>query len=283
LKRDKQETGRRTVYLVPVGIHNSTVHLSFFVSPSHHSHTTMSGRLIILPKKSYCPWKPENVERVLRDERREAERLEREKEIATRHESELRLTLRRKQQGLPDIPEQQPQHVNLFQAEEEASLQKVLRGNDENNKVVVGVMPVSLGQTVLKTRGDRRPFYLRESEQVEELSTKETKRQDTLDPMRKFSKRRREKTEPEKNATQEHEDRRRHRKHQKKSKKESKRKPSKASSSKGQNDLQELRRRRQEREAHESIRASELFGREQPIDDRKRPYHNQFNPGLSRR
>ena len=31
---------------------------------------------MILPKKTYCPWRPENVERVLRDERLERERLE---------------------------------------------------------------------------------------------------------------------------------------------------------------------------------------------------------------
>ena len=33
----------------------------------------MSGRLIILPKKSYCPWAPQNIERVLRDEKQHAE------------------------------------------------------------------------------------------------------------------------------------------------------------------------------------------------------------------
>ena len=30
----------------------------------------MSGRLVILPKKSYCPWNPKNVARVERDEAR---------------------------------------------------------------------------------------------------------------------------------------------------------------------------------------------------------------------
>jgi hypothetical protein len=211
--------------------------------------------------------------------------LEREKEIATRHESELRLTLlRKKQQGLDptDVVVAQPQHVNLFQAEEEASLRNIVGGTDEKKVGVAGVMPVSLGQTALKTRGDRRPFYLRESEQVKELSANETRRQDILDPMRKFSKRRREKKEPQ--EEEEHEDRRRHRKRQKKSKKESKGKSS-SSSNKGQDSLQELRRRRQEREAHESIRASALFGggAADQGDDRKRPYHNQFNPGRSRK
>eukprot|EP00566_Odontella_aurita_P032408 CAMPEP_0113587434 /NCGR_PEP_ID=MMETSP0015_2-20120614/34900_1 /TAXON_ID=2838 /ORGANISM="Odontella" /LENGTH=56 /DNA_ID=CAMNT_0000493081 /DNA_START=44 /DNA_END=211 /DNA_ORIENTATION=- /assembly_acc=CAM_ASM_000160 len=44
----------------------------------------MSGRLIITGKKSYCPWRPENVERVLADERRERERLQREEERDSR-------------------------------------------------------------------------------------------------------------------------------------------------------------------------------------------------------
>jgi len=35
----------------------------------------MSGRLIITGKKSYCPWNAKNIERVLRDERLEAERV----------------------------------------------------------------------------------------------------------------------------------------------------------------------------------------------------------------
>jgi hypothetical protein len=42
----------------------------------------MSGRLIILPKKSYCPWNPKNVERVERDERehREAQARQRQQQ-----------------------------------------------------------------------------------------------------------------------------------------------------------------------------------------------------------
>jgi hypothetical protein len=39
-----------------------------------------SGRLISLPKKSYCPWKPENVERASRDERLEKERSEKQQQ-----------------------------------------------------------------------------------------------------------------------------------------------------------------------------------------------------------
>ena len=42
----------------------------------------MSGRLIILPKKSYTPWNPQNIERVIKDEQIEREKNEREDEAS---------------------------------------------------------------------------------------------------------------------------------------------------------------------------------------------------------
>mmetsp|Transcript_7767 Transcript_7767/g.16964 ORF Transcript_7767/g.16964 Transcript_7767/m.16964 type:complete len:375 (-) Transcript_7767:36-1160(-) len=59
----------------------------------------MSGRLIILPKKSYAPWKPENVERVLRDERLERERVEREEAARLGSESVARIQLLKKKKS----------------------------------------------------------------------------------------------------------------------------------------------------------------------------------------
>ena len=55
----------------------------------------MSGRLIILPKKSYNPWKPENIERVLRDERLERERQAQLDEADEKKRSEDRVQLLR--------------------------------------------------------------------------------------------------------------------------------------------------------------------------------------------
>ena len=75
----------------------------------------MSGRLIILPKKSYCPWNPENVERVLRDEREHAEKIE--QEAKKQKEAESRKRLNALKNGGSD--EASLQHVNLFQKEEE--------------------------------------------------------------------------------------------------------------------------------------------------------------------
>ena len=66
----------------------------------------MSGRLIILPKKSYTPWNPQNVERVIRDERLHKERLEKEENERRHHENRNRIELmkerRRKKQRIDD-------------------------------------------------------------------------------------------------------------------------------------------------------------------------------------
>ena len=51
----------------------------------------MSGRLIILPKKTYTPWNPQNIERVTRDERLHKERLEKEEEERRRRANRNRI------------------------------------------------------------------------------------------------------------------------------------------------------------------------------------------------
>jgi hypothetical protein len=92
----------------------------------------MSGRLTILPKKTYCPWKPENVERVLRDERLERERLEREKRrssssILDDHDYDRRRPRRRRAGGDDDDYGGRGGgcdggHINLFPEAREADL-----------------------------------------------------------------------------------------------------------------------------------------------------------------
>jgi hypothetical protein len=73
----------------------------------------MSGRLVILPKKSYCPWNPKNVARVEHDEAQHRLALQQEEQ---RHEAvradQRQAALRR----TTDDPDQQ--HVNLFANEE---------------------------------------------------------------------------------------------------------------------------------------------------------------------
>ncbi len=53
----------------------------------------MSGRLIILPKKSYNPWNPQNTERVQRDERLHKERIEKEEEERRIQDNKRRIQL----------------------------------------------------------------------------------------------------------------------------------------------------------------------------------------------
>jgi hypothetical protein len=69
----------------------------------------MSGRLIILPKKSYCPWNPRNVQRVLRDEEAHAAAEEQEAKKQKFEETRRRTKL---------SGEEKLEHVNLFLQEE---------------------------------------------------------------------------------------------------------------------------------------------------------------------
>jgi hypothetical protein len=180
------------------------------------------GRLVILPKKSYCPWKPENIERVLRDERLESERQEKESQlcrvVAENHHSTSRLsklrqlkqtkataitaentvttnpttTLQIKEESNPKNIRMQ--HVNLFQKEEEESADGSLVEGSQANKAAVGIMPVMLGQSELQARGDNLPFYLRaqslfdrySSDHAHILCPKEESRKNNLDPMKYF-------------------------------------------------------------------------------------------------
>ena len=257
----------------------------------------MSGRLVILPKKSYCPWKPENIERVLRDERLEKERLERaEKQRLT---TILAQSTRIKQlailRGSKDEILPPPQkHVNLFQEEEEESCRNAV--SDSLGRVreqQMGILPVVLGQSELATRGDNRPFYLRTAPEKKFLSSKEERRKESLDPMKGFSRKKQSskfKVDRQLHADDLSTDAPRKKKH------ESKRRHSKACDkddestrrqrSKHRDSLESLRQRRLERETVESNRAAVVL-MERDDDgiwknDRKRPYHNQYNPGLSR-
>lgn len=115
----------------------------------------MSGRLTILPKKTYCPWKPENVERVLRDERLERERLEREaKANADANAKQRRRRLGGEETAVVDG------HINLFPEAREAEL-KLATGqgppSNANNNASLG------GDEATKRKMGSIPFYMRSS------------------------------------------------------------------------------------------------------------------------
>ena len=140
-------------------------------------YTPMSGRLIITTKKTYCPWRPENVERILRDERLERERIGREEESRRNNHASTRLELLRVQAGLTDPYSGDEQkglprvmkHVNLFEKEEmelaESAVSRSARSRDDargkQDEDWAGVMPVPLGGDEAAKRREAAPFYIR--------------------------------------------------------------------------------------------------------------------------
>ena len=163
----------------------------------------MSGRLIILPKKSYNPWKPENVERVLRDERLERERQAQLEESDRKKQSEDRVELlkqrkrdarrwngddaessSRSEDGADHAVSGEIsalEHVNLFADEEKAVMEKAVAGavgigsaseaGQKKGSSSSGIMPVYLGgEEAARRRGEKSiPFYLQPSSQEKSL------------------------------------------------------------------------------------------------------------------
>ena len=251
------------------------------------------GRLVILPKKSYCPWKPENVERVLRDER-----LEKERRAAESQECKARtdrLAILRRGQDKDKVSSSSQEHINLFQQEEEvASCRKgMLQGQQQQQ---AGILPVILGQSELEARGVNRPFYLKAATEEKLLSPKEVQRKDSLDPMKDFVHSKRTinmmgvehqtndalSTNSELRARKKHSSKRR----RSNARDDDDRKSERRRLKKSPDSLALLRQRRLEREAVESKRAAATMVMDQDgtwNNDRQRSYHNQYNPGLSRR
>jgi hypothetical protein len=122
---------------------------------------TMSGRLTILPKKTYCPWKPENVERVLRDERLERERQQAALARSLGDEDDARRRRRRYDEG---------GHINLFPEAKDAELRLISggRGNENKSKSsssaaeVLPPAPLGGDEAARRKSGDV-PFYMRQS------------------------------------------------------------------------------------------------------------------------
>ncbi|KAL7485058.1 hypothetical protein ACHAW6_010660 [Cyclotella cf. meneghiniana] len=128
----------------------------------------MSGRLIITTKKTYCPWNPANVERVLRDERLERERIEREAQQAKE------ATKQQRRGDEANVNHDLQGHINLFPEAEEAELRlaqgggRSTKGIHGDKQVNGGVMPVPLGGEEASNRKvGRVPFYMRSNRDVD--------------------------------------------------------------------------------------------------------------------
>jgi hypothetical protein len=119
----------------------------------------MSGRLVILPKKTYCPWKPENVERVLRDERLERERLERE---TKQNQSQSTVTLVRR--SGTNNNNNDDGHINLFPEAKDAEL-NLVRGTNKKtiSSAAVDYIPDAPlgGDEAMRRKSGIVPFYMR--------------------------------------------------------------------------------------------------------------------------
>ena len=141
----------------------------------------MSGRLIILPKKSYCPWNPKNVEVVLRDEREHAEKEEKERKRKQQDSSRARLEALKgilpSEDGREDLG-----HVNLFEEEEKQHLEQACETKEAKK---VGIMPLYLGRSVEKSN---RAFYLQKPKpkEGEVTKVKDEKLKTRMDPMSEF-------------------------------------------------------------------------------------------------
>jgi hypothetical protein len=153
----------------------------------------MSGRLVILPKKSYCPWNPKNVARVDRDEREHQEKLDRQQQQKAQEQSHTRLLVLRKR-AREEIDDNCLQRFNLFEKEErdhqERTRDELLRQgnpaklNDERHVEKRG------NPGTFPSKNDEIPFYMK-SNLDGDKSTKRNVKMDAgvkerLDPMRQF-------------------------------------------------------------------------------------------------
>jgi hypothetical protein len=128
----------------------------------------MSGRLIILPKKSYCPWNPKNVERVLRDEKKYADEKEQE-------EKKERLERFRALKDAKRVDGEKPEHVNLF-AREERKMESEMR---ERGKILGQSLIVPLHKVHQSTR---------KAKDDTKMKKKDEKLKNRMDPMKEFTK-----------------------------------------------------------------------------------------------
>jgi hypothetical protein len=134
----------------------------------------MSGRLVILPHKSWNVWNRENRERVQRDERLHREELETQanKEKALVQEQNLETLLRKR--GLntePSRPEEalSSEPFRLFgdveaairRREEESILQKLKKEKEQKEQKLNGVAPWAFADGAVEKEGAVKPWYLR--------------------------------------------------------------------------------------------------------------------------
>lgn len=242
----------------------------------------MSGRLKILGKKSYCPWKADNVARARLAEQQERERQRQETDTEARAIRELRWEKLGRQQSKADnlVPvtaaSSGPQrHVNLFEKEENDAFigSKNVKTHHEQSTT-----PKNNRLGALVPEGADVPFYLKpppvkkdEYQNREEEELNERKRRERMDPMSQHHKERDQRKHSkvdmvsrgsrlpssDSDSSSDEESKRKRRKRRKKEKKKRRREKDSDVSDAGPS-IQELRKRRIERERVEIERQKNL-------------------------
>jgi hypothetical protein len=254
----------------------------------------MSGRLVILPKKSYCPWKPENVARVQRDEEQHQtqleQRLQSEKQQCGQERN--RLLLQRKL-AKDDQEETSLQHVNLFQAEEDRANKKEALwsaqhhhhnhhegGSKRSHHCSTSTIDTNSGHQDSKRDEDRKAamdpalLFMRNNNPNNNKRLHDTiiVKEPAGTIRQRIAKKEKDIDDGSDNGSDARRKRKKHRK------KEAKRK---TKQSIGATDLEGLRRRRRERESNEQLRQAELTTRTSQ-NFRQYRYNDQYHPTLAR-
>ena len=233
----------------------------------------MSGRLVISSKKGYCPWKRENVERVLRDER-----LAREKAAQQEDAAQGNAPAWKKLKASSES--QQQERFSLFEQEEQQGAQDFVQGSKA--KVTPGILPVYLDSSSKRRKdGSRKdPFYLHlPHNDSKETEQREDARKSAMDPMRAYHRKERSKDDNTKKLSatrrrREAESAKDNESLRHKKKRHKKRKHEKKTTT---TELQELRERRLQREQAEQKRQDSI--RTTPSST----YNERFFPELARR
>lgn len=148
----------------------------------------MSGRLVLLPKKSYTPWNPKNVERVLKDEA--LARQEQEKELRAIREIEARNRLKKLKGFKSGEDGESDKHINLFQREESNLAMEKKRRLEQEEEVGTKRHPSS--RVFLHRTDDNcnvAPFYMTAPLQQQQYGLTDTADRNNMsfhDPMKRF-------------------------------------------------------------------------------------------------
>lgn len=162
----------------------------------------MSGRLVILPKKSYCPWNPENIKRAERDEQLDRERQKEQERREAEAVSEARLRALKKRARSTQPWCQDDTKCKVYESTNERVNVRQSESNDEGAVKPFRLFSAEEAMANVKSRRPRseiqncklEPFYLKARSCGEEEGNKSSRRSLSdkrrkleMDPMREYS------------------------------------------------------------------------------------------------